>query len=128
MGDAHNSMQQELALKQEMLVRIEDKLVAEEQKTKEFKRENYRLKKELEGKQNEAGAELKKINDEYQRRIFALEKEKDVLEREKNKQNEQGANQNKNLKDKFDKERNDLLAKIDRVEIEKKEAIDAYML
>lgn len=72
--------------------------------------------------------EVKKLNDEYQRKIFALEKEKEHLEKEKNKQTEQGAHQSKNLKEKMEKEKQDFQKKLDQVEREKKEAIDAYMI
>jgi len=51
-----------------------------------------------------------------------------VLEKERAKQTDQGQQQNKQAKDKFDKERAELMARIEKVEGEKKDAIDAYMI
>jgi hypothetical protein len=69
---------------------MEEKYNTEEQKVKEFKRENQRLKKELDGKLHDAGHEVKKLNDEYQRKILILEREREQAEKDKAKAGESG--------------------------------------
>lgn len=90
-----------MAFKQELLLRWEEKHQIEEQKVKEFKRENLRLKKELEGKSHESNFEVKKLNDEYQKKILMLEREKEILEKDKSKSGDANNQQLIKLKEKM---------------------------